>query len=44
MRVEITGYVSAANTVRWYITNSAGANPLDLAAGIATVTLSTRLG
>jgi hypothetical protein len=41
---EIKGYVSAANTVRWYITNSAGANPLDLAAGVASATLTKRLG
>lgn len=34
---EIKAYVSAANTVSWYITNTNGANPLDLASGTATL-------
>lgn len=34
---EIKAYVSAANTVSWYITNTNGTNPLDLSSGTATL-------
>jgi hypothetical protein len=33
---RLTGWVSAANTVSYYFTNEAGANPLDLASGTVT--------
>jgi hypothetical protein len=33
---ELKGYVSAANTVSYYFTNTNGANPLDLASGTVT--------
>jgi hypothetical protein len=41
---EIKAFVSSAGNVRWWIHNAAGANPLDLAAGTASFTITKRLG
>lgn len=40
----IRAEVAAANAIRWWITNMAGANPLDLAAGTAKFTVTKQQG